>query len=268
MTYAGAMDGLDGPVVLLGATGTIGRAVAAALRARGVAVRAPGRDGGRGAADYAGARAVVSCMASRSGVAADAWAVDYRAHLAALDAAKAAQVPRFLQLSAICLQKPRLTFQHAKLAFEAELRASGLSWTIVRPTAYFKSLSGQVPRVLGGKPFLVFGDGEMTATKPISDRDLAAYLVDCLADPATARCVLPVGGPGPAVTPRAQGEMIFCRRGADAAVSSRFAAPAPHDCPRDGHDWNRGAASGAQGRAGADWRLLRHREHAGLGRRA
>ncbi|MEM9852193.1 MAG: NAD(P)H-binding protein, partial [Pseudomonadota bacterium] len=149
------------------------------------------------------------------------------AHLAALDAAKAAQVPRFLQLSAICLQKPRLTFQHAKLAFEAELRASGLSWTIVRPTAYFKSLSGQVPRVLVGKPFLVFGDGEMTATKPISDRDLAAYLVDCLADPATSRCVLPVGGPGPAVTPRAQGEMIF----AAAGLTPRFRHVSPRLLP-------------------------------------
>lgn len=78
-------------------------------------------------------------------------------------------MPQFVRLSAICVQKPRLAFQHAKLAFEVELQASGLDWTIVRPTAYFKSLSGQVERVRQGKPFLMFGDGTLTACKPISD---------------------------------------------------------------------------------------------------
>ncbi len=51
-----------------------------------------------------------------------------------------------------------------------------MTYTIVRPTAFFKSLSGQVARVKGGKPYLVFGDGTLTACKPISDDDLAAYL--------------------------------------------------------------------------------------------
>jgi divinyl chlorophyllide a 8-vinyl-reductase len=50
-------------------------------------------------------------------------------------------------LSAICVQKPELAFQHAKLAFERALIDSGLAYTIVRPTAFFKSLSGQVDRV-------------------------------------------------------------------------------------------------------------------------
>ena len=44
----------------------------------------------------------------------------------------------------------------------------------MRPTAFFKSLSGQVERVRGGRPFLLFGDGTLTACKPISDADLAA----------------------------------------------------------------------------------------------
>jgi divinyl chlorophyllide a 8-vinyl-reductase len=110
-------------------------------------------------------------------------------------------VKQVVLLSALCVQKPRLAFQQAKLAFEAELRASGLRWSIVRPTAFFKSLSGQVARVRAGKPFLVFGDGQLTACQPISDRDLADYLVGCIDNPERHDRVLPIGGPGPALTP-------------------------------------------------------------------
>ena len=116
---------------------------------------------------------------------------------------------RFVLLSAICVQRPKLAFQHAKLAFEERLKASALTWSIVRPTAYFKSLSGQVARVRDGKPYLLFGDGRLTACKPISDDDLGRYLVSCLSEPDRARAVLPVGGPGPALTPREMGAMLF-----------------------------------------------------------
>jgi divinyl chlorophyllide a 8-vinyl-reductase len=112
-------------------------------------------------------------------------------------------------ISAICVQKPLLAFQHAKLAFEAALIDSGITYSIVRPTAYFKSLSGQVERVRQGKPFMLFGDGALTACKPISDRDLGAYLADCLDDTGRHNRVLPIGGPGDAITPRQQGERLF-----------------------------------------------------------
>ncbi len=86
---------------------------------------------------------------------------------------------------------------------------SGLPYSIVRPTAFFKSLSGQIARIKAGKPFLLFGDGELTSCKPISDRDLAIYLVDCLDNETRKNKVLPIGGPGRAVTPREQGEELF-----------------------------------------------------------
>ena len=79
----------------------------------------------------------------------------------------------------------------------------------MRPTAFFKSLSGQVQRVRAGRPFLVFGDGRLTACKPIADEDLADYLAERLADAASIGQVLPIGGPGPAITPRDQAEMLF-----------------------------------------------------------
>lgn len=210
------------PVLLLGASGTVGRAVAAALAAEDVAVLAPVRRmpdrpvaGIRYVAADPGDRAalaralsgetlgaVISCLASRTGSLAEAWAIDHAATVAAVDAARDAGAETAVLVSAICVQKPRLAFQHAKLAAEAHVRASGMRWSIVRPTALFKSLSGQIARVQAGRPWLLFGNGALTATKPISDRDLARYIVGCLTDPALANRVLPVGGPGPAETPR------------------------------------------------------------------
>ena len=156
---------------------------------------------------------VVSCMASRTGMPRDAWAIDHDAHMAVLKAAKAAGVRQFVLLSALCVQQPELAFQRAKLAFEEALIKSGLTYSIVRPTAFFKSLSGQVKRVQEGKPFLLFGDGGLTACKPISDRDLGRFMAECLTDPTRANQVMPVGGPGPAITPMDQGEALFALLG-------------------------------------------------------
>ena len=157
----------------------------------------------------AGCTSVISCLASRSGTPSDARAVDLGLNRIALEAARAAGVGQFILLSAICVQKPKLAFQQVKLAFEAELQAAPLTWTIVRPTAYFKSLSGQVERLRAGKAFMLFGDGRLTACKPISDDDLGRFLVSCLETPERWNRILPIGGPGPAITPRMQGEMLF-----------------------------------------------------------
>ena len=232
-------------VFVLGATGAIGRATVRALLARnhevvclvrpragvggalapedstrlleGSAVRfgeatdpvSLVRDGFRGERFDA----LVSCMASRTGAPADAWAIDYQAHVDALAVARQAGVRHMVLLSAICVQKPRLAFQQAKLAFEKVLMESGLTYSIVRPTAYFKSLSGQVDRVRRGKPFLVFGDGRITACKPISDGDLGRFIAECIDDASRHDRVLPIGGPGEAITPRQQGEHLFALLG-------------------------------------------------------
>jgi divinyl chlorophyllide a 8-vinyl-reductase len=232
-------------VMLMGATGTIGRATCRALLRRGhqvvCFVRPRAGVGAKLAPDdsvklLAGATvrfgnaedpeslaqegfqgesfdAVMSCMASRSGAPADAWAIDHRAHLHVLTAARNAGVSHMVLLSAICVQKPLLAFQRAKLAFETALADSGLRYSIVRPTAFFKSLSGQVERVKRGKPFLLFGDGTLTACKPISDDDLADYLAGCLDQESRWNRVLPIGGPGAAITPRQQGEKLFALLG-------------------------------------------------------
>lgn len=151
--------------------------------------------------------AVISCLASRTGAPADAWRIDHQANLDVLAAVPGAE--HLVMLSAICVQKPQLAFQHAKLAAERAWIQSGKTYSIVRPTAFMKSLSGQIPRILAGKPFMMFGDGTLTACKPIAEADLARFIVDCLDDPSRRNAILPIGGPGPAVTPQAQGELLF-----------------------------------------------------------
>ena len=157
--------------------------------------------------------ALVSCLASRTGNPKDAWKIDYQAHVDALAASRVAGLSHIVLLSAICVQKPLLEFQKAKLAFEKILIESGITYSIVRPTAFFKSLSGQIDRVRRGKPFLLFGNGTITSCKPISDDDLGRYIADCLVDMSLHNRVLPIGGPGSAITPKQQGEYLFALLG-------------------------------------------------------
>lgn len=217
-------------VLLAGASGTVGSAVLQRLLADGHHVMAPVRghslskmpssdacipivwpEEGLTASSLDGAKidVMISCIASRSGSPKDAQRVEYTLNKELLVLARALSVKRFVLLSAICVQKPRLAFQHQKLAFEQALQTSGLNYTIVRPTAFFKSLSGQIERVIAGKPFLLFGNGDVTACKPISDRDLAAFIVDSMGANDCVNRILPIGGPGPALSPREQGQLLF-----------------------------------------------------------
>lgn len=218
-------------VLVAGATGTIGSAVVQNLSARGVDVVALVRRAGdhpalphvtwrvcdvtdpvsltRDGFEADQFDSVISCLASRKGGHAESWRVDDEAQRQLIATARQSGTAHFILLSAICVQKPKLAFQFAKLSAEKALIESGLSYSIVRPTAFFKSLSGQIARVKAGKPFLIFGDGCLTSCKPISDRDLANYLVDCLENEDRKSKILPIGGPGRAITPREQGEELF-----------------------------------------------------------
>lgn len=213
-------------VLVVGATGYIGKYVVKELLARGydVVVFARSRSGigGKASADetramFEGADVrfgdvtdvsslaatafgqpvdvVVSCLASRTGGKKDSWLVDYQATSNVLQAARNAGAQHFVLLSAICVQKPELEFQRAKLKLEAELMAAGdITYSIVRPTAFFKSLAGQVELVKDGKPFVMFGDGELASCKPISEADLAAFMADCIDEREKVNQVLPIGG--------------------------------------------------------------------------
>lgn len=189
----------------------------------------------------------VCCLASRSGVKKEAYEVDYGGGKNVLIAQEEVSSPfsaskdkfstssmskwfsppfserrkqrgsgHYVLLSAFCVGKPLLQFQFAKLQLEKEIReltdSTGCTHSIVRPTAYFKSLDGQIENAKKGSPILFFGDGTCAANA-ICEKDLAKYLTDCAIKPESIGMLnesRDVGGPDvPAVTKRDQIELIF-----------------------------------------------------------
>jgi len=57
----------------------------------------------------------------------------------------------------------------------------------------------------------MFGDGTRAACKAISEADLARFMADCVLDVDNRYTdrVLPIGGPGGALTAKAQAEILF-----------------------------------------------------------
>lgn len=156
----------------------------------------------------------ICCLASRSGTKSTSWAVDYGGGLNMLNCqAQLNNAGHYVLLSAYCCQKPVLQYQFAKIKLEQELVANtAVSHSIVRPTAYFKSLDGQVENAQKGTPLLHFGNGTCAANA-IADVDLARFLVDCALQPASINMLNStrnIGGPDvPPIPKRHQLELIY-----------------------------------------------------------
>lgn len=84
-----------------------------------------------------------------------------------------------------------------------------MTYSIVRPTAFFKSVSGQLEVIQQGAPFVMFGDGEVTRCNPIAEADLATYLIDSITDKSRENKILDLGGPDEPLTMKKQGEMLY-----------------------------------------------------------
>ncbi|RYH26443.1 NAD-dependent epimerase/dehydratase family protein [archaeon] len=131
---------------------------------------------------------VVSCLASRSGFKEDSYKIDYQATKNSLNAGIHGKADLFILLSAFCVRKPLLHFQKAKLKLEellvdAQKTGKIPKYSIVRPTAFFKSVSGQFELLQQGWPFVMFGNGEIRKCNPIAESDLATYMLDCADKP-------------------------------------------------------------------------------------
>ena len=151
---------------------------------------------------------VISCLASPSGNKKDAYAIDYQATLNCLEAGQQANARHFVLLSAFCCRNPLLQLQQAKLKFEAELEAqTDLTYSIVRPTAFFKSVSGQLEAIQGGAPYVLFDDGAVTRCNPIAESELAEFMMDCLVQEEKKNKILNVGGPDGPLTNKMLGEV-------------------------------------------------------------
>jgi divinyl chlorophyllide a 8-vinyl-reductase len=79
----------------------------------------------------------------------------------------------------------------------------------VRPTAFFKSVSGQLEAIMSGAPYVLFGDGAVTRCNPIAESELAEYLLNCLVHDDKQNKILNVGGPDNPLTNKMLGEMMF-----------------------------------------------------------
>lgn len=155
---------------------------------------------------------LVSCLASPTGTAQDARDIDYQATLNFLNAGRDGRVRarHFVLLSAFCVRRPLLQLQQAKLQFEAELRSqTEMTYSIVRPTAFFKSVTGQLESVQQGNSYVLFGDGAVTRCNPISEEDLAEYMLLSALEEGMKNQILNVGGPDEPLSNKMIGEMMF-----------------------------------------------------------
>jgi divinyl chlorophyllide a 8-vinyl-reductase len=112
-----------------------------------------------------------------------------------LKAAQAGGTKKFILLSAICVRKPELPLQLAKLKMEDELMRSGIDYTIIRPTAYFWVFDSQTRRIAQGNPGFVVGSGNQARHNPIAKEDLAEFMVGSIGDSERNNRVFVLGGP-------------------------------------------------------------------------
>ena len=208
-------------LLVAGASGALGRAVAARALDAGWAVRAMVRDPARVPAELAPrlagvavadardaaavAQAVAGCDAVFSCVGASVlpalghgWrgfgAVDWPANRTLIDAAKAAGVGRFVYVSVFHTEgMRRLAYVDAHERVVDHLRATGLPHGVVRPTGFFSAIVASYVEMARKGPLPEIGGGA-ALSNPIADDDLAEVCAEALASPEPA-LELPCGGP-------------------------------------------------------------------------
>lgn len=108
--------------------------------------------------------------------------IDYQGNLNILNEAKAAGVKRFTYISVIKADKaPKVPMLHAKYLFEEELKKSGLTYVIHRPTGYFYDI------VKVFRPMIEKGEVTLLGKKPvhanvISTEDFGEFIVKHMLD--------------------------------------------------------------------------------------
>jgi uncharacterized protein YbjT (DUF2867 family) len=117
--------------------------------------------------------------------------VDYQGNRNLLEVARRAGVEKFIYVSV--LDGPELTqldIIRAHEDFVAELKRSGLSHTVIRPTGFFSDMGEYLAMARKGRVYVV-GDGE-NRINPIHGADLAVTCVDAVEGDAVE---IAVGGP-------------------------------------------------------------------------
>ena len=205
-------------ILVAGGTGTLGTRLLARLTDRGLDVRTLSRNSDKAvpaksdrvqvvSGDVRDARAVEQAVAGAHtvvsaitgfGAAKDVSprSVDWEGNANLIRAAKAAGVEHFILLS-VCQAAPDHPIELFRMKHRAEdaLRASGLAWTIVRPTAYMETWVG-----LLGDPLLqtgstrIFGRGD-NPINFVSANDVACLIDLAVADTTLRGATIEAGGP-------------------------------------------------------------------------
>ena len=130
--------------------------------------------------------------------------VDYQGNKNLLDAALRAHVRKFIYVSVFNGRDlRRLDIIDAHECFVDDLKASGMAYSIIRPTGYFSDMEEFLTMAKKGRVFLI-GSGR-NHMNPIHGADLAEVCVDAMDD---GRQEIDVGGPD-LLTYREVAELAF-----------------------------------------------------------
>jgi uncharacterized protein YbjT (DUF2867 family) len=202
-------------VLIVGATGTLGRQVARRALDEGYQVRCLVRNFRKAAflkewgaelvkgdlcepetlpPALEGVEAVIDAATARPTDSAGIRKVDWDGQVALIQAAKAANIQRFIFFSILdCDKYPHVPLMDIKRCTEEFLAESGLNYTILRPCGFMQGLIGQyaIP-VLEKQAVWVMGDGAPTAY--MDTQDIARFAIQALKTPATVNRSFPVVG--------------------------------------------------------------------------
>lgn len=130
-----------------------------------------------------GADVVITTVGlTKTSAAVTNYQIDLQGNVNLLNEAKAAGVKNFAYVSVIKADKaPDVPMLHAKYLFEEELKKSGLTYSIYRPTGYFYDI------VKVFRPMIEKGEVTLLGKKPvhanvISTEDFADYIVKHMCD--------------------------------------------------------------------------------------
>ena len=204
-------------ILVAGGTGHLGRPLVKLLTARGMDVRILRRNPARAqalapqgveivagdasvesslTAALEGVETVISAMSGFGPGGAGPRNVDLEGNLNLIEAAVASGVRQFILISIHGAGAAHpMDLYRAKFAAEGRLRASGLEWTIIRPTVFMELWAGII-----GDPLLktgtatVFGRGD-NPINFVSVHDVARSVEQAVVDPKLRGRTIEVAGP-------------------------------------------------------------------------